>query len=380
MGKLKRKLRRLSLYKKTLFAFISIVSVLCIVFLVYVYKSMVIYERNLVDNYIEYLANSGKLSEDINNDLFEISKYEKKNAKITDGVKKTFKNKDLKINKNSKLSKDNIYAYDLSLNDTLLATVSLKSDKEYTRMAILKINEWNVTDITTYFEDGVYSYEITIPKDYTLTINGKSVSEDDLVNETDVNGLDRLTKYIEISKNKTYKINNLVYEPDIKITNEKEVIDYEVNNNKIIVNEEFKEIESLDEAKEYIKDNFNILELAENWSLFLTDDLGGSYHGLHKLTPYLITDSYMYNMAYEWSHGIDITFVSNHSLKNPTFTNEKVENFIIYNDLAFSCEVYLEKNMMVSGKEKVDIMHDKLYFIYYDGNYKLVDMQSIEAS
>ena len=73
----------------------------------------------------------------------------------------------------------------------------------------------------------------------------------------------------------------------------------------------------------------------------------------------------------------DITFVSSHRLKNPIFTNEEVKNFIIYNDNAFSCEVYLEKNMIVSGKDKVDIMHDRLYFIYYEDGYKLVNMESI---
>jgi len=86
----------------------------------------------------------------------------------------------------------------------------------------------------------------------------------------------------------------------------------------------------------------------------------------------------MYDMAYGWSHNVDITFVSSHRLKNPVFTNESVKNFIIYNDNAFSCEVYLEKNMVVSGKDKVDVMHDRLYFIYYEGGYKLVDIKSLE--
>ena len=85
----------------------------------------------------------------------------------------------------------------------------------------------------------------------------------------------------------------------------------------------------------------------------------------------------MYEMAWGWATQVDITFVSNHRLKNPVFTNEKLENFIIYNDNAFSVEVTLEKNMIVNGEDKVDKMHDRLYFIYYEGSYKLVDMKSI---
>jgi len=348
-----------------------------LIFLGYVFNSMVIYERNLIDNYIKYLADSGKLTENIDDGLFEISEYEKKSAKITDGVKRLLKSDDLIIKKNSDLSNGEVFAYDLKINDKLISTVSLKSSKSYIKMAILKIDEWEVEDIKTYFENGIYNYDITVPVNHKVYINGKELSK--IAYEGDVEGLDRLTKHIEIAKSKTYEVSNLVYEPEIKIINENDKeVEYKVNDNKIAVGTNFKEISTLDEAKEYIKGDFDILKLAENWSLFLTDDLNGSYHGLHKLTPYLIQDSYMYDMAYNWSHGEDITFVSNHRLKNPIFTNEEVKNFVIYNDNAFSCEVYLEKNMIVSGKTKVDVLHDRLYFIYYENGYKLVDMKSIE--
>ncbi len=376
--KLGRKFRRLSPYKKGLVIFSSILIIISIAFLGYVYRSMVLYERNLVDNYIKYLATSGKLSEDISEDLFVISDYEKSNAKISDGVKKLFKSEDLVIKKNSKESSDDIYAYDLKINDKVISTVFLKSVNTYKKMAILTINEWEIVDSKNDFSNGLYNYEITIPTDYELYINDKLVSDDDITKEGDVEGLERLTTYIEIDKNKTYEINNLVYEPEIIIKDsDKLEVSYQTKDNKIEVKKEFIEVENLEDAKKYLKEDFDIMSLAEKWSLFLTDDLSGSYHGFFQLTPYLITDSYMYEMAYGWSHNVDITFVSSHRLKNPVFTNESIKNFIIYNDLAFSCEVYLEKNMVVSGKDKVDVMHDRLYFIYYDGSYKLVNMESI---
>lgn len=379
MSKLKRKFRRLSLYKKSLLLFTSVLLVLGIIFLVYVWNSMVIYERSLVDNYIKYLVVNGKLTNDISNDLFTVSTYEKKNAKITDGVKKIFKSDNLVIKKNSKESSNDTYVYDLKLNDNVISTVSLKNTNTYTKMAILQINEWKVESIKTNFNNGIYTYTITIPENYKLYINDLEVSEDLITSSGDVKGLDRLTKYIEISKSNTYEINNLVYEPKIKILddNKKEVKYTITNGNEINVIKEFIEVNTLEDAKEYLKEDLDIMSLAENWSLFLTDDLSGSYHGFNQLTPYLIEDSYMYEMAYGWSHQVDITFVSSHRLKNPVFTNESLKNFVIYNDLSFSCEVYLEKNMVVSGKDKVDVMHDRLYFIYYEGSYKLVDMQSI---
>ncbi len=376
MAKLFRKWHQKSLYKKSLILYTLLLVVCGFFILVYVFNSMVLYERNLVDNYIKYLATSGKLTEDVKDDLFKVSKYEKSNAKISDGIKKLYKSDDLKIKKNTKLSKDEVYAYDLYNNDKLISTVSIKSVNSYKRMAILTIDEWDVVDYQNYFDKGIYAYEIKVPKDYTVKVNGNTLSNDDITKEGDVEGLERLTEYVEIEKSKTYEVNNLVYKPEIVIldANNKEV-EYKEEDNKINVTKEFREIKTLEDAKSYIKDDFDILKLAENWSLYLTNDLSG---GLNTLRPYLIKDSYYYTMAYNWSRNIDRTFVSSHRLKNPVFTNEVVEDFIIYNDNAFSCKVYLEKNMVVSGKDKQDIMNDRLYFIYYDGGYKLVNMEAIK--
>ena len=376
MAKLFRKWQQKSLYKKSLILYTLLLVVCGFFILVYVFNSMVLYERNLVDNYIKYLATSGKLTEDVKDDLFTVSKYEKSNAKISDGIKKLYKSDDLKIKKNTKLSKDEVYAYDLYNNDKLISTVSIKSVNSYKRMAILTIDEWDVVDYQNYFDKGIYAYEIKVPEKYTIKINGNTLSKDDITKEGDVAGLERLTEYVEIEKSKTYEVNNLVYKPEIVILDENnKEVDYKVEYNKINVTKEFREIKTLEDAKSYIKDDFDILKLAENWSLYLTNDLSG---GLNTLMPYLIKDSYYYTMAYNWSRNIDRTFVSSHRLKNPVFTNEVVEDFIIYNDNAFSCKVYLEKNMVVSGKDKQDIMNDRLYFIYYDGGYKLVNMEAIK--
>lgn len=378
MGKLSRKWKRKSNYTKSLILSTILFLLLGCIFLGYVYNSMIIYERNLVDNYIKYLASSGKLTENIDDNLFEKSKYEKGNAKITDGIKKILKSDKLVIKKDTKESKDGIFVYNLSVNDKIISTVSIKSINTYTRMAILTIDEWEVKNIKTYFDKGVYSYEITIPSNYKLKINNKDAESEDIVSDGDVKGLERLTKYIEINKSKTYEINNLIYEPNIKILDENgKEVKYEAKDGKIIVSKDFKKIESLEEAKNSLKKEFDILKLAENYSLFLTNDLGGPITGFNKLSPYLIKDSYMYEYLHGWATQIDIHFVSNHRLKNPVFTNEKISNFIIYNEDAFSVEIYLEKNMVVNGQDRIDKMHDRLYFIYYDNDYKLVDMKSI---
>ena len=41
-------------------------------------------------------------------------------------------------------------------------------------------------------------------------------------------------------------------------------------------------------------------------------------------------------------------------------------------------EVYLEKNMVVSGKNQTDIMHDTLSFIKVNGEWKLMNIKGIK--
>ena len=62
-----------------------------------------------------------------------------------------------------------------------------------------------------------------------------------------------------------------------------------------------------------------------------------------------------------------------------SFVNTKLSNFKIYSENAFSCEVYLDKNMIIKGGKKLtDTMNERMYFAYYDGSWKLVNMQSIK--
>ena len=154
----------------------------------------------------------------------------------------------------------------------------------------------------------------------------------------------------------------------------------------IKINDEVKKYSTIDEAKKEINDIPDIAKIAEDWSLFLSNDLSGSTNGFYNISKYLIKNSYLYNYAYKWATNEDITFISRHTLKNPAFTNEKISNFTIYNNKAFSCEVYLDKNMRIAnGNDLVDKMNERMYFAYYDDtndgtnnpSWKLVNMQSI---
>ena len=85
----------------------------------------------------------------------------------------------------------------------------------------------------------------------------------------------------------------------------------------------------------------------------------------------------MYKIAYDWAHGIDITFTSRHRLKDPAFTEEKLSNFVIYSDKAFAVDVSLKKNMVVAGEDRVMEMNDRMYFVYYNDAWRLLSMEAI---
>ena len=176
-----------------------------------------------------------------------------------------------------------------------------------------------------------------------------------------------------------YLINNLTQKPSVKVTDSSgKEIKYEIKDNKYYATNFYK-TDNEEDAMKHLDHNFDTLAFAEMWSKFLTRDLTGNRYGLYQLTPYLIEGTNMYQKAYNWAHNVDITFVSAHKLLNPAFTNEKISNFTVYDKNMFSVEVYLEKNMVLTrtGSNRVDTMHDTLYFAYHDGAYRLSKLISV---
>lgn len=131
------------------------------------------------------------------------------------------------------------------------------------------------------------------------------------------------------------------------------------------------------------------LEAAKLWNLFMTRDLTGANYGFHKLAEHLIEDSYLRDVAWKWATGVDITFTSKHSLRNPPFQVAEATNFVAYGDKAFSCDILLEKDLVLYGSKFVkDTMHSTFYFVYYDDtdngtddpHWAIVDKRDIGAT
>lgn len=353
-----------SLFKKSLLIYTLSLIVLAFLFLVFVYSNLKKYENNLLDslllNTIQNLSKK-ELQEyleqaNLNPNLLPIYK------EMTERGDYTFVNTENTT-------------YDAYLDGRVFFTIQLKPLGETSCLGLLKYEKYEVENITPHLENGLIYYNVKIPSNYILFVNGNVYES--FTKEENIPDLDFMYYNDSMPKIRTYEIKDLEAPATIEVENflgEKVTLK---QNDTHYTLEENKKVKTFEEAKNIIGE-IDIETIAKNWSLFLTKDLSGENYGFQTFKNYLIEGTDMYKQAYNWAHSIDITFTSSHTLKNPPFTNVRIENFIIYGDSAFSCEVYLEKNMIVKGEAQTDIMHDTLSFIKVDGEWKLMNIKGIK--
>lgn len=373
--KVKRKLK----FKGVLIIYSFILGLFMIAFLIYVGDSLIKYEKNQTEKYIADSLTSACKKDVCNVEgLSNISKSEyDKDESIASAISELIKSADLKYEQTLDSSEENPI-YDVYANDKLVLQVELTSSKKINRLGLLSFYEWKTSKITSKVENGFYTYTINAPSTYKVYVNEKEVTDKFIKESAQDDAFAEMAKYVTVPHLISYEIPNLYSIPEVVIKDENDNnVEYETKGTTITKSLDIKKYEDKNEALEKIENAPEILNIAENWSLFLTQDLSGTLYGFYTISKYLINDSELYKYAKSWATGIDITFTSRHTLENPIFTNERLENFEIYNENAFSCEVYLEKNMIVRGSKHQDVMHDKLYFVRMNNEWKLVKMQAI---
>ena len=117
----------------------------------------------------------------------------------------------------------------------------------------------------------------------------------------------------------------------------------------------------------------------------MSNDLKGGKRGFDTMKGFLIEGSYLYDVAYRWAYGIDITYTANHVLDDPPFTEEKISNYVDYGNGLFSCDISFVKHMYLTGSKMhvTDVTNSTFYFMYLqnadktDGRWVIVDIQKI---
>ena len=371
----KRK-KKMTGYKKSLLIWFLLLLIASEACLIYVSTTLKMYEKGNIEGYMTSLIKDMKTASKVGNINKYLSynkvesKYEK-NSSFEEGYKELFNESKLSYKKNDKEN-----TYDIYADDTMIASVTLDS-KKVRRLGILSFEEYSIKEIETYSKNGIYNIDVYVNSNYDLYINDVKVSDDDLLSKEEIKEYSEVYNKVDLPYENHYKITNLTKKPKIKVTN---------GNNEVKVTNEksnyygvtYFKTDDKDAAFEKLTNkDYDPLTFAKNWSLFLTADLPGERYGLYTLTPNLVEGTALYKRAYSWATNVDITFTSMHTLDKDTFTNVKMNGFTVYNENAFSVDIYLEKNMtLVNGEKRVDTLNDTFYYAYIDGAYRLITMKS----
>ncbi len=218
------------------------------------------------------------------------------------------------------------------------------------------------------FEADIHTYTVSVPEGYSVTINGLAAenicSVRHMTNDDAAILLEKAG--IQLRSTTVYTLPLLKEGLTVCVTDTDGVqTEYEMDQPSLIIDAET----GSDEIPDDIAAQLDVLEIAKMWSRFMTDDLDGESHGLEEIRRYFIKDSDYYRYAAEWALGPDIKFTSPHTLDS--FTNERVSNFIQYNEECFSCDVYFEKNMSLLYEDRfagfrTDVFNSRMYFLYID--------------
>lgn len=371
----KRK-KKMTGYKKSLLIWFLLLLIASEACLIYVSTTLKMYEKGNIEGYMTSLIKDMKAASKVGNINKYLSynkvesKYEKASS-FEDGYKELFNESKLSYKKNDKEN-----TYDIYADDTMIASVTLDS-KKVRRLGILSFEEYSIKEIETYSKNGIYNIDVYVNSNYDLYINDIKVNDEDLVSKEEIKEYSEVYDKVDLPYENHYKITNLTKKPKIKVMSGNDEIKV-TNEKSTYYGVSYFKTDDKDAAfAKLTNKDYDPLTFAKNWSLFLTADLPGERYGLYTLTPNLVEGTALYKRAYSWATNVDITFTSMHTLDKETFTNVKMNGFTVYNENAFSVDIYLEKNMtLVNGEKRVDTLNDTFYYAYIDGAYRLITMKS----
>ena len=371
----KRK-KKMTGYKKSLLIWFLLLLIASEACLIYVSTTLKMYEKGNIEGYMTSLIKDMKTASKVGNINKYLSynkvesKYEKASS-FEDGYKELFNESKLSYKKNDKEN-----TYDIYADDTMIASVTLDS-KKVRRLGILSFEEYSIKEIETYSKNGIYNIDVYVNSNYDLYINDIKVSDDDLLSKEEIKEYSEVYDKVDLPYENHYKITNLTKKPKIKVMSGNDEVKV-TNEKSTYYGVSYFKTDDKDAAfAKLTNKDYDPLTFAKNWSLFLTADLPGERYGLYTLTPNLVQGTALYKRAYSWATNVDITFTSMHTLDKETFTNVKMNGFTVYNENAFSVDIYLEKNMtLVNGEKRVDTLNDTFYYAYIDGAYRLITMKS----
>jgi len=206
-----------------------------------------------------------------------------------------------------------------------------------------------------------YAYKVSVPSNYTVYAGWEAI-DSSVATSQPISDYEYVYEYCpDMPTQLTYNLYFLENNAELRITdNRGEEVPFVLDNRSVTIEGQAKEAS----IPGSIKSQIDVLDAAQKWSLFMTDDLTGKNNGYATMNKLLIDDSYLQEVAWKWATGIDITFTSPHKLGKDPFVDEEITDFVKYGDKCFSCTVRFKKHMILSGNMTVmDPMDSTFYFV-----------------
>lgn len=262
--------------------------------------------------------------------------------------------------------------YNVYAGGQLVAKITLKETSSEPLMFILTRQEWDIDSIEAVYEKGSIGFTITAPDTYNVFVNGvKLDSREQTGNVTEIAALKYAAEYVSVPQLVEYRVDGLLNEPDVTVyNNQGDMVMYTPDENGNITIDTFTTSPIAPEL------SATVLQNAKNYSNFFSKDIEGCSNSVAPISYMFPADSYYLELAENYRRN-DMWMYSAH--ETPVFTDETVSNYIVYTPELFSVEVYFKKNMILklNGEARQDIVNSRYYYAKLDGNWLVVDMQSV---
>ncbi len=391
MARMDRYRNKKSGFKKFYLTYLVVIVLCLIVLFFYVRGLMVKYERNSPDNYAVWLAtdvsDSSQLGKYLKEKNFSDNRFSDGTDRKTDFYERVKSGKfEAKAVKGSYSSARPVY--DITVDGKPLMTLAIRELSSTTKLGIMTLSDWDIdycivraknaeSDISVD-DNNCINVKAIVPDGFNFLIDGKEASNLTASSEMILPEFEYVSQFVEVPNGRVYEIDDLYYEPSLAVQNNVgETINLTLDKDGYYTAASgYKDSE---DAMMLINGFCNPLELGKLWSKYMTDDVGGEYHGRYTVINgcRLLNGTDLYKLAVNWSSNVDITFVSAHTITS--WTNESVSNYIQYNDKLVSCDVTFDKNMIVRGSSRVDEFRNRMYFGNVNGYWYLLDMVTLDT-
>ena len=194
-----------SIFKRFLIIYVIILAVVMIAFLAYVADSLIKYENNQIDNYMESVikelknaSKKNKIEKYIDASNLSVSDYEKTSTTMNEGFKELLNTKEVTYKLQEDAVNDEHPTYDIYVDKQKVLEVKLNGDEKENRLGLLTFNKWKTEKIETKMENGLYTCNILAPNNYEVYVNDKKLEEEQIKEKVQDEGLSQISKYVEI--------------------------------------------------------------------------------------------------------------------------------------------------------------------------------------